>query len=371
MTARLIESPAEMAATGTLAGAYASAFAAQGTRRLVANAASRMLLGQAAGHFLPVTVDDGGFGLSYVANPHSAYVLYARREMDLVGMRRGRRAAGVALGLLDAALRAVRIDRIVHIDNWLLSTNLHGSWKGQGLAEIRVLLSARFPRHFLALRSLDDWSSPQLLAAARADGWLLLPARQIWVVDDLARDWRLRGNAGHDRRALARSGLLVEASTPLDDARIAELYGLLYLDKYSSLNPVFTAGFVRLTHEIGMIDYRVAREASGRVQAVAGMWAREGVMTPPVVGYDTSQPQNEALYRIASYLFCEAAETKGWRLHGSAGAAAFKRNRGAHGVIEYLAIYAGHLTAARRAPVAALASALEHLVVPMMRREGW
>ena len=101
------------------------------------------------------------------------------------------------------------------------------------------------------------------------------------------------------------------------------------------------------------------------------MLVRDGVMTPTVVGYDTARPASEALYRIACYLFCEAAEQAGWRLHGSAGAADFKRARGAHGVIEYMAVQADHLSAARRAVVRGLAAALQRWAVPMMQKEGW
>ena len=372
MSLALIDTPAQM--RGSAPAAYAAALAEAGTARWIANAGSRLLLARCAGHDLPITLDEGGYGLSYVANPHSAYALYARREIELVGLQRGRMAAVAGVGLLDRLLRAADVARICHIDNWLLSTNLHGGWRGEGLGELRRALAARFPGHFLALRSLDAWSSPELLEAARADGWILLPARQIWVVDDLASDWRPRNNAANDRRALARSGLSIErarALSPADAARIAELYSLLYVAKYSPLNPVFTADFVALTQRLGLIDYRLARAADGQIMAVAGMLVRDGVMTPTVVGYDTARPASEALYRIACYLFCEAAEQAGWRLHGSAGAADFKRARGAHGVIEYMAVQADHLSAARRAVVRGLAAALQRWAVPMMQKEGW
>jgi len=57
-----------------------------------------------------------------------------------------------AAGLL---LRAARINRIVHLNNWMLSTNLHGSWTGEGLTEIREHLVGHFPDHIIAARSLE------------------------------------------------------------------------------------------------------------------------------------------------------------------------------------------------------------------------
>ncbi len=374
MTPEWLTTPEAMAADRSQAAGYAAAFAREGTASFITNATSQMLLLRHGARCWPVTVDDGGYGRSYVASPHSAYVLYARAEMDIVGMRRGRWAAAAALSVLDLVLRQIAFNRAVHLDNWMLSTNLHDGWDGADLPAIRRAMAARFPDHFLVLRSLDEWSCPELLTAARDDGWMLLPARQIWVVDDLARDWRPRQDHGSDRRALARSGLTVEDLTEISDgdaARIAQLYYLLYVGRYSALNPIFTPRFVQLTAQTGVCHYRVAREPGGRIMAVAGMFARSGIMTPPVVGYDTSRPQHEALYRIACYMFCDWAMARGLTLHGSAGAASFKRNRGAHGVIEYMAVHAAHLAPVRRRVVQGLAGMLEHWMVPMMRKEGW
>ena len=105
--------------------------------------------------------------------------------------------------------------------------------------------------------------------------------------------------------------------------------------------------------------------------AVAGMIARGGHATCPVVGYDTARPQHEGLYRIACYLASEWTLERGLSLHGSAGAAQFKRARGARGEIEYMAIHARHLSAPRRAAARLLAGVLQAAVVPMMRRQGW
>jgi len=359
---------------GTQAGRYMAALAREGTPAFIANALSQPMLLRHAGRCLPVTVDDGGYGRSYVASPHSAYALYAREEIEIIGMRQGRRAAGALLSMLDHMLRGIAFNRAVHLDNWLLSTNLHDDWDGTDLPAIRGLLASRFPDHFLILRSLDSWSCPAVLDAARSDGWILLPARQVWVVDDLSRDWLPRHNHANDRRALARSGLTVEDLRQVEAAdavRIAQLYHQLYVGRYSTLNPVFTDRFVMLTAQIGLCQYRVARDGSGRIMAAVGMTERNGIMTPPVVGYDTERPQGEALYRIASYMFSDWALERGLALHGSAGAATFKRNRGARGVIEYMAVHAAHLSPTRRSVVLLLAGALERAMVPMMRRHGW
>ncbi len=366
--------PAALAALGSLAARYVAALQRHGTSHYIANAASTVALLRYGDRHLPVTVDDGTVGRTYVASPHSAYVLYARDEVALLGLGRLRYAADAVLGTLDGLLRAIRLNRAVHLDNWLLSTSLHGDWRGEGLPAMRARLAERFPDHFMILRSLDPWTCPELLAAARADGWTLLPSRQVWVTDDLARDWRPRNQTRNDARALRRSGLVVEQPGTLsapDCARIAALYHQLYVGRYSAINPVFTPHFVGLTARLGLLTYRLVRNAEGTIMAVAGLRSAGGVGTMPLIGYDTARPQDEALYRIASYLAADLALERGLRFHGSAGASQFKRNRGAHGIIEYMAVDGRHLSAARRAGLELLAAGLQRCMVPMLEKQGW
>jgi hypothetical protein len=273
--------------------------------------------------------------------------------------------------LVDLVMRAVRINRTVHVDNWLLSTNLHDDWDGTDLPAIRSVLQARYPRHHIMIRSVDSWSAPALEAALRADGWLMLPSRQVWVVDDVARDWRPRNTVGHDRRLLARSGLQIEELGHLrqgDAQRIAQLYRLLYVDKYSGLNPIFTPAWIEWTQRTSVVRYHVARCRDGFIQAVAGSFVRNGVLTPPVVGYDTARPRSEGLYRIASYMFSQHAEASAAKLHSSAGAADFKRVRGARPVIECMAVWTGSATVWRRWVLRAVAALLWRVAVPIMRK---
>ncbi|MGZ8284303.1 MAG: hypothetical protein ACXW27_01510 [Allosphingosinicella sp.] len=346
----------------------------RGAPAMVSNVATRLSTLEVAGRTMPVTVDDGALGGSYVCSPHSAYVLYARAELDLLKVGWMSCPSRAALAGLDRVLKAARINRIVHLGNWLLSTNLHGGWRGEGVRAARKSLAEAHPDHLLGIRSVDDWSSPGLREALIADGWIMVPSRQVWVVDDLARNWAKRNAFGNDRRLVARSPLLVsdlENVEPGDARRIADLYALLYVGKYSRLNPVLTPAFIRASAVSGMMSYRVARDSCGTIQAVAGMWERGGVMTPPVVGYDTGRPQREGLYRIASWMFMERAMRAGWRLHASAGAAHFKRLRGARGIIEWNAYHAAHLSTARRKAVEGLAVLLKRFVVPMMIAKQW
>jgi len=279
----------------------------------------------------------------------------------------------LAIAFSDRLLRSAKINKIVHIDNWLLSTNLHGDWNGADLDEIRTLLVAEFPDHIIGLRSLDRWSCPQLLEAARKDGWRLLPSRQIWVTDELEVNWRRRNSSKQDFRVLKKSGFQIDefdTMTRADAERISDLYRMLYVEKYSDLNPVFEADYIAMTHGHGILRFRGVRDKTGLLVAIAGMFVRGTILTAPVVGYDTTRPQNEGLYRIACWLFSDFAARSGLRLNGSAGAGHFKRARGAKGEIEYWAMFCRHLPLWRRTVIVALEACLRGFAVPMMIRRG-
>lgn len=352
--------------------AYLAPFARDGVAAHIANLTTRVAGVRVGDTAFPVTVNDANTpGNAYVVSPHSAYALYAKEELRLVEVGVPTAPLAALADLTGAVLNAARLDRVVHVNNWMLSTNLYGGWTGDGLAELTRALTERFPDHFLAFRSVNAWSDPALPPAFKDAGWRLAASRQVWVTDDVARDWRPRSDAKRDLKLMAGSGYAIEdlpAFRPGDARRIAELYAQLYLDKYSRLNPVFTPAWMEATRASGLIAYRGARGPDGRLDAVIGAFARGRVMTPPVVGYDTTKPPEAGLYRIASAMFARMAEERGLMANGSAGAAEFKRRRGARPVIEYTACYARHLSRPRRLALEALRAALDGLIVPLMRK---
>ncbi len=56
---------------------------------------------------------------------------------------------------------------------------------------------------------------------------------------------------------------------------------MLYLEKYSFLNPAYTADFIQMSHEIGMIRYLVHRDQDGVIQSFVGMHRLAGHVATP------------------------------------------------------------------------------------------
>lgn len=373
-TARFL-APDELAscAHSSAAHAFVGAFARDGSRHYISNLTTQLLALDLDGAVVPVTVNDAEYGQAFTCLPHSAYALYSKAELNVVETGAARPFLTAAAGTLGAFLRAARVNRVVNLNNWMMSTNLHARWSSAPIPAIRELLVERFPAHFIAVRSLTEWADAGLIRQLETDGWRLIPARQIFVMDNPEAEWSAHSNRRKDLRKIELlDGKIVDLDTleKGDAERIAELYQQLYIGKYTALNPAFTPDFIRLTHETGVIRYRGARDPAGSLSAIAGTLDDGRVMTAPIIAYDLSRPRAHGLYRVAMALSATMACEADLKLNWSAGAGHFKANRGGRAIIEYTAFHDRHLPRPRRMALAALDQAVRRFIVPFVQAKG-
>ncbi|MEV0581591.1 hypothetical protein [Nonomuraea sp. NPDC050310] len=304
---------------------------------------------------LPITVNDDERGNAWVCSPYTHYVTYAKEELYLLDSRATRAVLGVALDALGLLARFSRLDRVVTVNNWLLSTNLYPALEPGQIAAVVAFLRERFPSHAIVFPSVNE---------PFAEGGLLhVPGRQVYLIDPGRKAGRSRKRWRYDLRLIERHGY--EVIEPDDPKRVVELYNLLYLDKYSRNNPQFTERFV------GELPFTLRGLAKdGRLDAVLGYYERDGVITTPIFGYDTALPRELGLYRMLSALLYQIAVEHGWQVNDSAGAGEFKRLRGAEPCIEYRAVGLDHLPWRRRVAWVGLEQVLRRVAVPMMREKG-
>lgn len=321
---------------------------------------------------IPITISDFHPENSYTVSPYSHYISYGGFE-EVERLKNPPVEALIKMIMHPIAwyFRQSDFDRVVYVNNWLLSTNLYppmGDGVMQALAES---LPRHFPDRAVVFRSVDAQRSPRLFDVLKQAGYRMVLSRQVWLQDPQVSV--KTGQFKEDMRHFRRSGYeLIDASQIADTdlPRIRDLYSMLYIQKYSPFNPQFTEEFIRLARDCGTLHLKAfCRE--GRIDAMLGYFVRNGALTAPLFGYDTSLPQKMALYRTLSVQLIREAQEHGVIVHASAGVGPFKKLRGGVPVIEYNAVYDRHLPPARRRPWTLLKFLSDKIAIPVFQKYGF
>lgn len=320
---------------------------------------------------IPITINDAEYDNSYVCSPFGQYINYGLDEMESLVSKLKRPFMKGALHCLGSLLKAGQINKAVHVNNWLLSTNLYPHLNPLQIQEITDLLTNQFPEHALIFRSINQ-TEGSLLEILKSKGYSLVFSRLVFLIekDDPApikerhfkKDVKLLESSGYE--------VIEHEQISLDEAaRIASLYQALNIEKHSRVNPLFTEEFTKLCLQTGTLKFRGLKK-DGVLDAVYGAVHRGETMVAPFFGYDTTKPEELGLYRQLSALaVLEARESKR-TLNQSGGASSFKKRRKAKPVAEYHAVYTDHLPKWRQAPWQTLKQIGDRFIAPFVSQKN-
>ncbi|KRG16716.1 hypothetical protein ACA29_04310 [Lederbergia galactosidilytica] len=320
---------------------------------------------------LPLTKTNGNPFNSYVVSPFSHYVSYAIEELRELQQPLLEHCLKSVLQCLGLFLKWGKIDKVVMVNNWLLSTNLYEMITEQQVKEMTLFLQKRFPQETIMFRSLASSLHPRLISSLHEQQAIFVPSRSIYLFypekfSQISK--KKRKTIRRDQRFLQKSGYWVDDKvSPIEMERVLELYNQLYLKKYSYFNPQFTLKYLQNAYERHLLGFRTLKKGN-RIDGVVGFITCNGVMTTPLLGYDTTMSRKVGLYRLCSMIQTEQSLQTGLLLHRSAGAGNFKRNRGAVNEVEYSSIIVSHLPIGRRIAWKTLAFLLNRIGVPLLKK---
>jgi hypothetical protein len=341
--------------------------------RGIANLQTRLFALEAGGTVIPTSVNDAQDAPTcYLCCASAAYIDYAREELrNFAGSPATKQALQLLLRLAAPVVKATGFDHQIQPNNWLFSTNI---WCGLSRAEIEATtagLLGAWPGRAIVWRSLNEVTDAEPIGWFEAAGYRMYPARQVYIFDCRAAQRPLHRDERRDMALLQRADYELvppEEITSDDFERIEALYGNLYLEKYTPLNPQYAARLLGRLHQAGILNFFGLRARSGKLDGVVGFFEQGEIMTAPVVGYDTAIAQETGLYRRLMAIGLSRARERRLLFNMSAGAAGFKRNRGALPAIEYAAVYNRHLPWKSRVAAAIVRTVLERIGVPTMRK---
>ena len=337
---------------GEYARRYLTPLMADDPQRYIRNVYHTRLMAVLAGEtVIPITVTDFHPQNTYTVSPYSHYVSYGAFE-EVKHLNNPLAEAAVKLVMNPVALyfRYAELDKVVFVNNYLLSTNLYPSISSDQISALSEALIRWFPDRAIVFRSVDQKKNPHVYQSLEKLGYDLVLSRQVWYMDPVAA-LKTR-QCKEDVRVLKKNGYEVVGGRDLSDdelRRAAELYNLLYLEKYSYYNPQFTFDFLKLARDEGILHLHGLKK-DGRLSAIMGFFVRNGAMTQPLFGYDTSLPLDEGLYRLLTLVTLQEGVKRGLLVHASGGVGRFKKVRGGESVTEYNAVFTAHLPRKRRLP---------------------
>lgn len=357
----------------TLAKNYWVPLMKAGSSQFIDNVNSQLLALTIDNLVLPVTVNHRELENSYVCSPYSHYITYSKEELYTLKNPPLEKLLSLLLNFMGLVLDLGQINQVVIVNNWLLSTNLYPDLSENQIAAITACLKERFPTHTIIYRSINTFINDDLFNAFQQDGYQMIGSRQVYLFnpkDPSSMRTKMRWRLKQDFSLIDKEGYEVVDHHQISLAEITQLvalYNALYLEKYSYNNPQFNERFLELALKNNALQILALRK-DGRIDGVIGFYEIDGVMTTPILGYDTSLPQEIGLYRMLSAQLTLEATKRGLILHQSSGAASFKRFRGFVGTIEYSAVFYQHLPFWRQLVWRLLGLLVNKIAVPLMQK---
>jgi hypothetical protein len=295
---------------------------------------------------LPIMINSGKKGMSYVCSPYDFYITYGSKMLSFIKNPVLRLLVeGIHL-TLSKVINYKEINHVVLVNNWPFSTTFYPEITELQINAIVAHLSKEFPNHAIAFRSINPNTTKECYDILKKCGFDLIASRQVYYTNPgdpklshkqiLKSDLKLYREREHQ--------ILKESELSKEDLEGAlSLYNQLYIDKFSFLNPQIKETFLKLGAENKLLELRVLKK-DGRIDGVVGFICKNGYLYCPFFGYNTSNPDRSKLYRLLSTILFLEAKERGLVLFQSAGASFFKKIRGASDCLEYLAVYKKHLS---------------------------
>lgn len=318
---------------------------------------------------LPLIIADKNYDDSLYTSFYSSYIGYILK--DLTSTSFVTTFFKHLLELCGRALKKVEINKVIYVNHWLLSTNLHPSFTKEQVRLITDVLKKEYPEHAIVFKNIAPKLLPTLFDNLKTQSYRMIVSRQVFILDREARkaiNKKQRAKIKKDRKLIDNTDYYFSECLSDDDfKRLAEIYHQLYIDKYSIYNPCYTSEFFELLKDNPLFNLQILRTED----AIDGMlltFSIDNQSTCPAMGYQLDKMPESALYRMLVAKLTADSEENNLDFHMSAGVGDFKKQRGARAETEYSAIYFEHLPLCKKFVYTLLEQIVNNLVIPLFKK---
>lgn len=344
----------------------------------VENTHQEVQLLQIDAHVLPLVIAEKYQAqTTYLSSTLSQYFDLAKEEilMELKG-RRSLRAviAPLVLNVMKNIFKGMGFEKVVFVNNFLLSTNLYPALSETHIKESLHLLKKTFPKHAIVFRSVNETTDATLLQTLCSQGAKPIISRPILMLDPKEQTFQKKRMFKMDEKLWKKNKTYYWTSehdlSSEEVARVRKLYEALYREKYSIYNPAYKESLIKVWLASDFMEFKFLRDKDAQIVGVTAFLKQNGILTTPFIGYDQNIPLEEGLYRFLNLKLMEESIQQGLILNMSSGAAHFKRLRGGTTFLEYNVAFFQHLPWYRQLPWKIYHQLSERFAIPTIKKYG-
>jgi hypothetical protein len=337
---------------GRLAQQHLLPLITEGPETFIQNALTCLKILKFGDLLIPFTVNEAEYQNCYLLS--SYFVAAGLKEKNEKSQTWRAYLIKPLITLLSGVLKWIKINKVVIINNWLLTTNPYPSnLTAHQIHTITAYLRTLYPDHYLMFRSVNTYKDNHVYHALLEEQFRLIPCRQVYMYDpnlSASLPSNVLRKQKKDANRLTNRHYSVEQVTtllPREITRLLELYKNVYIKKYTSYSPCYTEKYLLTALKNQTFRLKVLKK-EGIIYGVAGFLEKNGYLLVPFFGYDTAVSQEEGLYRMLSAIIMQEIHTLQLISHQGSGAGQFKKWRGFFEQPEYVGIYDRHLPYTRR-----------------------
>ncbi|MGV2876424.1 GNAT family N-acetyltransferase [Macrococcus capreoli] len=313
----------------------------EGIHRGIENIHARVEVILLNGQLIPYSVKDGGNKESWIHSFTGQYIDEMHSEVDRMEM------PGVVKTLANQLLNIGRTilrftgEKTVTVFPSFMSTTMYEGFEFDQIQEVTRILVARFPKHAIVYRTLNDKFHQEKMKQLAGVGYSEMISRAIYIfAPSDGHSKNERKDLKKDMKRFEKSGYTFTSEIKDDEfSQLMPLYKQVYLDKYSDFNPHYTEDFFRFIYNELNLAWFVVKD-NDCIISFMGVSQTGNVLFPAYFGMDQSV---KGLYFMTSGLLYNFAKDNGYQINNSAGAKDYKLARGSRPYLEYHYIYYKHL----------------------------
>ena len=313
---------------------------------------------------------------AYICSTLSQYFDLAIEEIALEMKGKKSFLADIAppvLRLLRFFFKNMAFERVVFVNNFILSTNLYPKFDQKQLHLIKQKLIKKFPKYAIVFRSVNETLDKDIHQELLDLNFKEIISRPVLILDPATKKFAKKRMYKMDKKLWEKNKVYYwDSSSELssDEIRkVKDLYSDLYLKKYSSLNPQYKDNFIKVLIESKLLNFKILRK-NGEIHGVTAFFERNGVLTTPFIGYEQSIPLEVGLYRFLNLKLMEEAIQKNLMLNMSSGASNFKKLRGGSTTLEYNMTFYKHLPLINQLPWQIYHLISTRVAIPNIKKYG-